>query len=51
MSTIIDCIRSLADIAAVLAVWFGAAGLMWLRDELAARRGRREENVQTEARQ
>jgi hypothetical protein len=41
MSTIIDCIKSLADIAAVMAVWFGAAGLMWLRDELAARREKR----------
>ena len=38
MNVLIDCIKSLGDIAAVLAVWCGVAGLMWLHDEVKARR-------------
>jgi len=38
MSTIMDCITSLKDVAMVVSLWFGAAALMWLRDEMKARR-------------
>ncbi len=44
MNVIIDCIKSLADLAALLAVWFGFAGVMWLRDELRFKKEREMED-------
>ena len=38
MNAIIDMFRSLGDVLMVLAMWSGAAGLMWLGDEVKARR-------------
>jgi hypothetical protein len=38
MSTIMDCITSLKDVAMVVSLWFGAAALMWLRDEMEVRK-------------
>lgn len=49
MNVIIDCIKSLGDMLMVLSMWFGAAGLMWLHDEVKARK-KAPENVSVEAR-
>ena len=38
MNAIIDMFRSLGDVLMVLAMWSGAAGLMWLGDEVKARK-------------
>ena len=45
MNAIIDLFRSLGDVLMVLAMWSGAAGLMWLGDEVRARKKSRK-NVQ-----
>ena len=38
MNAITDLFRSLGDVLMVLAMWSGAAGLMWLGDEVKARK-------------